>query len=208
MATETNPRLLGISGPLKGAAFPLPEGEVSIGRDSSNQLWVADPALSRRHCLLVPDGGGQFLIRDLKSRNGTLVNGVPIEQQHIRHGDQIFIGDSVLIFLIEEGGNHFDKNPVEFADTAGFDGSQLLLRAEDSLYLRPDKAVASLPPTARWARDLNALLKIATGIGGIRDQDSLQWQLLGFIFDIVPAERGAVLLGDHPGAHCRQYTLT
>jgi len=197
MAKETNPRLLGISGPLKGAAFPLAEGEVSVGRDSSNQLWVADPALSRRHCLLVQDGG-QFSIRDLGSRNGTLVNGVPVEQQQIRHGDQIFIGDSVLIFLIEEGGSHFDRNPVEFADTTAFDGSPLLLRAEDSLYLRPDKVVASLPPTARWARDLNSLLKIATGIGGIRDQDSLQWQLLGFIFDVVPAERGAVLLGDRP----------
>jgi transcriptional regulator with GAF, ATPase, and Fis domain len=196
--TETNPRLLGISGPLKGSAFPLPGGEVSIGRDSSNQLWVADPALSRRHCILVPDGGGQFSIRDLKSRNGTLVNGVPVEQQQIRHGDQIFIGDSVLIFLIEEGGNHFDKNPVEFADTTEFDGPPLLLRAEDSLYLRPDKASASMPSTSRWARDLNSLLKIATGIGGIRDQDSLQWQLLGFIFDVVPAERGAVLLGDRP----------
>src|SRR5216684_4097395 len=198
MTMETNPRLLGISGPLKGAAFPLPAGEVSIGRDSSNQLWAADPALSRRHCMLVPGDDGQFSIRDLKSRNGTLVNGVPVEQQQIRHGDQIFIGDSVLIFLIEEGGSHFDRNPVEFADTTAFDGSPLLLRAEDSLYLRPDKVVASLPPTARWARDLNSLLKIATGIGGIRDQDSLQWQLLGFIFDVVPAERGAVLLCDSP----------
>src|SRR5712692_1328922 len=198
MTMETNPRLLGISGPLKGAAFPLPAGEVSIGRDSSNQLWAADPALSRRHCMLVPGDDGQFSIRDLKSRNGTLVNGVPVEQQQIRHGDQIFIGDSVLIFLIEEGGSHFDRNPVEFADTIAFDGSPLLLRAEDSLYLRPAKVVASLPPTARWARDLNSLLKIATGIGGIRDQDSLQWQLLGFIFDVVPAERGAVLLGDRP----------
>jgi transcriptional regulator with GAF, ATPase, and Fis domain len=198
MASETNPRLLGISGPLKGSAFPLPAGEVSIGRDSSNQLWAADPALSRRHCLLVQDETGQFSVRDLKSRNGTLVNGVPVEQQQISHGDQIFIGDSVLLFLVEEGGNHFQKNPVEFADTISFDGPPLLLRAEDSLYLRPEKVVASLPPTARWARDLNALLKIATGIGGIRDQDSLQWQLLGFIFDVVPAERGAILMGDRP----------
>ena len=140
----------------------------------------------------------QFSIRDLKSRNGTLVNGVPVEQQQIRHGDQIYIGDSVLIFLLKEDGEHFDKNPVEFLETAGFEGSPLLLRAEDSLYLQPDKIVANLPPSARRARDLNSLLKIATGIGGIRDQDSLQWQLLGFIFDVVPAERGAVLLCDHP----------
>jgi transcriptional regulator with GAF, ATPase, and Fis domain len=197
MTSELNPRLVGIGGPLKGTAFALSPGEVSIGRDSSNQLWAPDPALSRRHCLVVATGE-QVSIRDLGSRNGTLVNGVPVEQQQMRHGDQIYIGDSVLLFLLNKDGEHFARNPVEFQDTAAFEGSPLMLRAEDSLYLQPEKTVASLPSSARRARDLNSLLKIATGIGGIRDQESLQWQLLGFIFDVVPAERGAVLLCDHP----------
>jgi transcriptional regulator with GAF, ATPase, and Fis domain len=197
MTSELNPRLVGIGGPLKGTSFSLSPGEVSIGRDSSNQLWAPDPALSRRHCLVVATGE-QVSIRDLGSRNGTLVNGVPIEQQQMRHGDQIYIGDSVLLFLLNKDGEHFARNPVEFQDTAPFEGSPLMLRAEDSLYLQPEKTVASLPSSARRARDLNSLLKIATGIGGIRDQESLQWQLLGFIFDVVPAERGAVLLCDHP----------
>jgi transcriptional regulator with GAF, ATPase, and Fis domain len=201
MASETNPRLVGIGGPLKGTAFALPAGEVSIGRDSSNHLWAPDPALSRRHCLVVASEE-QVSIRDLGSRNGTLVNGVPVEQQQMRHGDQIYIGDSVLLFLLDEEGEHSARNPVEFQDTAAFEGPPLMLRAEDSLYLQPeqqpDQMGASLPPSARRARDLNSLLKIATGIGGIRDQDSLQWQLLGFIFDVVPAERGAVLLCDSP----------
>jgi transcriptional regulator with GAF, ATPase, and Fis domain len=194
---ESNPRLVGIGGPLKGAAFPLPAGEVSIGRDSSNHLWAPDPALSRRHCVVVASGE-QVSIRDLGSRNGTLINGVPIEQQQMRHGDQIYIGDSVLLFLLNEDREQSARNPVEFQDTAAFDGPPLLLRAEDSLYLQPEKMSATLLPSARRARDLNSLLKIATGIGGVRDQDSLQWQLLGFIFDVVPAERGAVLLCDHP----------
>src|SRR5580704_3838480 len=197
MTSELNPRLVGIGGPLKGTAFSLSPGEVSIGRDSSNQLWAPDPALSRRHCLVVATVE-QVSIRDLGSRNGTLVNGVPVEQQQMRHGDQIYIGDSVLLFLLNKDGEHFARNQVEFQDTAAFEGSPLMLRAEDSLYLQPEKTVASLPSSARRARDLNSLLKIATGIGGIRDQESLQWQLLGFIFDVVPAERGAVLLCDHP----------
>src|SRR6202011_1273488 len=132
----------------------------------------------------------------LGSRNGTLVNGVPVEQQQIRHGDQIYIGDSVLVFLLEEGGSHFDRNPVEFADTSAFEFLPVVLRPEDSVYLGPERIPGGMPASARWARNLNSLLKIATGIGGIRDQESLQWQLLGFIFDVVPAERGAVLLCD------------
>ncbi len=188
---ETNPRLVGIGGPLKGTAFSLPAGEVSIGRDSSNHLWAPDPALSRRHCLLVASDE-EVSIRDLGSRNGTLVNGVPVEQQQMRHGDQIYIGDSILLFLLDADGEHPVRNPVEFQDTAAIDGSPLLLRAEDSLYLQPEKIGASLPASERRARDLNSLLKVATGIGGIRDQDSLQWQLLGFIFEVVPgrARRG------------------
>ena len=81
---------------------------------------------------------------------------------------------------------------------SAFEISPVVLRPEDSVYLRPEKIPGGMPASARWARDLNSLLKIATGIGGIRDQESLQWQLLGFIFDIVPAERGAVLLGNNP----------
>ncbi|MGA9799339.1 MAG: sigma 54-interacting transcriptional regulator [Terriglobales bacterium] len=194
---ESNPRLVGIGGPLKGTAFSLSAGEISIGRDSANHLWAPDPALSRRHCVVVASDQ-QVFIRDLGSRNGTLVNGVPIEQQQMRHGDQIYVGDSVLLFLVSDDGEHPGKNPVEFQDTVSFEGSPLLLRAEDSLYLQPENATTTLPPSARRARDLNSLLKIATGIGGIRDQDSLQWQLLGLIFDVVPAERGAVLLCDNP----------
>ncbi len=93
--------------------------------------------MSRRHCSLVASEQ-EVSIRDLGSRNGTLVNGVPVEQQQIRHGDQIYIGDSVLLLLLKEDGEPSDRNPVEFQDTAAFEGSPLLLRAEDSLYLQPD----------------------------------------------------------------------
>jgi Nif-specific regulatory protein len=190
-----NPRVVGIAGHFQGTALSVSDKNVSIGRESSNDLWISDPALSRRHCLLIPLGG-QFTIRDLKSRNGTLVNGIPVEEHLLRHGDQIFVGDSVLIFLLEEDETPRQLSPVEFDETTKIEQFPLLLRPEDALYLQPDKVIASLPQTARLTRDLNSLLKIATGIGGIRDQESLQWQLLGFIFDVVPAERGAVLLFD------------
>ncbi len=190
-----NSRVLGVAGPFQGTAFSLSERNVSIGRDPSNDLWIADHALSRQHCLLVAQDG-QFAIRDLGSKNGTLVNGMPIGEHLLHDGDHISVGDSVFIFQLEEGEVHLERSPVELTETTEIELSPLLLRADDALYLQPDKVTASLPKTARMALDLNALLKIATGIGGIRDQESLQWQLLGFIFDVVPAERGAVLLFD------------
>jgi transcriptional regulator with GAF, ATPase, and Fis domain len=187
------PRVLGIAGPFQGTALSLSETAVSIGRDPSNDLWIADQSLSRKHCLLVPRDG-LFTIRDLGSKNGTRVNGLPVGEQLLRDGDHISVGNSVFCFQLEESNIHLERSPVELTDTTEMEFSPFLLRSDDALYLEPDKLIASLPKAARMALDLNSLLKIATRIGGIRDQDSLQWQLLGLIFDVVPAERGAVLL--------------
>ncbi len=192
-----NPRLSGIAGPFQGVAFALPEGEVSIGREPSNQLSVFDPVLSRRHCLLIGKNG-QVTVRDLGSQNGTYVNGMPVVEQELHHGDQICVGNSLLLFLLEGDESRPATSPIVFTETVQKVDSRFLLSPEDDLYIRLDKAIASLPQASRLVRELNTLMKIAMGIGSIHSVESLQWQLLGLIFDVVPAERGAVLLFDDP----------
>jgi pSer/pThr/pTyr-binding forkhead associated (FHA) protein len=114
---EMRGRLVGISGPLLGQKLSLAAEEVSIGRESSNALWAHDQALSRRHCVVIQEQDG-FVIRDLDSHNGTLVNGVRIESQQLQHRDQISVGDSVLVFLTSEAAEHPENTPVELTDTA------------------------------------------------------------------------------------------
>jgi len=191
------PRLVGIAGPLQGSIFALAGERVTIGRDSSNEIWAADSFLSRRHCAL-KSTGAEFSIHDLGSHNGTRVNGIPVKEQKLAHGDQISVGDSLLLFLTDEDDLTHATNPVEFEDTVEFGGFPVELRQEEAK-LRPEKLFAGFPETARTARDLNALLRLATKIGGIRSREALQWQLLGFIFEIVPAERGAVMFFGRSG---------
>ena len=88
-------------------------------------------------------------------------------------------------------------NPVELSDGSNNAAATTRLRREDARYLHPE-ALAALPTGERTARDLQTLLKITTAIGSIRNVESLQWQLLGMIFDVVPAERGAILAGTDP----------
>jgi len=90
-----------------------------------------------------------------------------------------------------------ESNPVQLID-APEQGSISRLRPEDALYLHPTK-IDALTQTERLGRDLNFLLKIATGIGGIRDKEALEWQLLGMVFEVVPAQRGALLSFDAAG---------
>src|SRR5271157_597790 len=193
------PRIVGIAGLFQGSIFPLPEGEVSVGRDLTNQIYLADASLSRRHCVLVRKGA-EVRVRDLGSRNATRVNSVPVMEQQLEHGDQLSLGSSLFVFLLEEKGGT-QSNPVRFDDTSAITGTAFLLPREDALFPFRDEKVNEVgsPRAGRLTADLNALLKVATAIGSIRDRDSLQWQLLGFVFDVVPAERGSVLFLDGQG---------
>src|SRR5262249_55619307 len=157
-----NPRVVGIAGPFQGITCSLSEGDVSIGRDSANDLWNADHRLSRRHCLLSIQGEN-FIVRDLGSKNGTFVNGVPVMEQPLHHGDHITVGDSVLLFQLSPDEALVTKSPVEFSETSEIE-LRLLIRPEESLHLQLDKLTANFPQSARMAQQLNSLLKIATGI--------------------------------------------
>jgi transcriptional regulator with GAF, ATPase, and Fis domain len=192
-------RIVGIAGLFQGSIFAVPEGEVSIGRDSTNQIYLADASLSRRHCLLLRQGV-EVRVRDLGSRNGTRVNSVPVAEQQLQHGDQLSVGASLFVILLEQEGAT-PSSPVRFDDTSAITGAAVLLPREDTLFPLRDQPMDDVgtPRAGRLTADLNALLKMATAIGSIQDRDSLQWQLLGFVFDVVPAERGSVLFFDAQG---------
>jgi transcriptional regulator with GAF, ATPase, and Fis domain len=191
------PRLLVLSGPLKDSTIPLSEGEVTIGREASNGIAVVDPSVSRKHCLL-SEQDGRFRVRDLDSRNGTLVNGAAVEEQGLQHGDEIAAGDSSFLFLLEDEDITAAASRVEFED-AQATAETTIIHPRDVVYLQPDRLLRELPATSRVARNLNALLKISQIVHAIRDLNDLQGQLLDLIFEVVPAGRGAILLADREG---------
>jgi transcriptional regulator with GAF, ATPase, and Fis domain len=193
-----NPRLLAVAGPLKDSTFALPNGEIHIGRDPANLLSISDPSLSRRHCALTWDGDG-YKIRDLVSRNGTLVNGVPVKEARLRHGDQIAVGDSIFLLLLREDVEESTAGRIEYEDSLTHATAQI--RPQDVLYLQPDTILKEFPASSRVARNLNALLKISRVVHSIRDLNQLQEQILSLSFEAVPAERGAILLDSKGDEH-------
>ena len=192
------PRLLVTAGPSKDQTIPLPEGEATIGRDPANVVAIIDPSVSRKHCLLRREEDGRFLIRDLESRNGTLVNGVSVKEQWLRHGDEIATGDSLFLFLVEEENRPGSKSRVEFVEGQPMAETRLI-HPREAVYLQPDRLLKELPSKSQLGKNLNALLKISRVVHAIRDLEELQAQLLDLIFEVVPAGRGAILLGDGDG---------
>jgi pSer/pThr/pTyr-binding forkhead associated (FHA) protein len=189
------PRLIVISGVMKGTTLPLTGSEVSIGRETSNDICLNDPSISRRHCLLKKnetDAAVEFKVKDLESYNGTFVNGLPVQEQPLAHGDQIALGDVHFLFLVHE--LHPTVPAIQFAEGDLITRSTVRLQREEAFYLRPDKVLAEVGPNDRIAHELNTLLKISNSINSIRQSSELQQRLVELILEVVPAERGAILL--------------
>ena len=185
------PRLQVAAGPLADSVYFLTEGEIRIGRDPSNSLTISDLSLSRRHCVLTREEG-TYKLRDLESRNGTFVNGGVVSEKRLNHGDQISVGESVFVFLTKEDTDGATPEAVEFDDC--LTQATVHVRPQDVLYLQPERLLKELPSTSRLGRNLNVLLKISHVVHSISDLDRLQAQILELIFEVVPAERGAILL--------------
>ncbi|HYG82750.1 MAG TPA: sigma 54-interacting transcriptional regulator, partial [Pyrinomonadaceae bacterium] len=194
-----NPRIVVITGPLKGSVFELDESELSIGRDSTNRVRLADSLLSRRHCR-VTRAGERFILADLESLNGTFVNGRPVREHTLADGDLIDVGESRLVFLTGEGAPDAPaSNPVHVSDSEMTAHTTVRLKADEALYLRPESGWAEPPALASVARDLALLIRVSTSVNSIRETEGLQRELLRLVFEAVPAERGAILLVGEDG---------
>lgn len=84
-------RLRIVSGPLRGAEFPLSHGTLTVGRSSENDIVIDASDVSRRHARI--DFDGQSLrVEDLNSTNGTRVNNEAVRVADVVPGDMLMFG--------------------------------------------------------------------------------------------------------------------
>jgi len=86
---------------------------LSIGRKADNTLVIEDPAVSGHHARIVKVQA-VFFLEDLKSTNGTAINGRPITRHQLRDADVITIGQHRLVFQENAAAN--TEAPAPFVD--------------------------------------------------------------------------------------------
>jgi len=89
---------------------------INIGKAEDNDFVVNDPYVSRHHaCLTNKCGEDQWLLEDLGSSNGTFVNGTQVIKKYVTQKDEIRLGNTYLLDLLEvlKSKNDYSK---EFAD--------------------------------------------------------------------------------------------
>lgn len=93
-----------IAGKYKGGQFPLrPNREIIVGRGSEFDMVLDEDMVSRRHAKLATYHG-QIVLQDLKSTNGTFVNGERINVSRLKVGDKILVGTSIMELLRLDDG--------------------------------------------------------------------------------------------------------
>ena len=114
--TERRPVLVALGGELLATPIPLERAEVTLGRALDADVRVNDAKASRLHACITtevdPDSGtAVFRLKDLKSTNGTLLNGRSVTEAILNHGDKILIGHQLFRFeLLDEIDRAFQQH--------------------------------------------------------------------------------------------------
>jgi len=114
----------------------------TVGADIACDVWIDDPCVSWRHCRFEHSGAGRVLLRDLRSKNGTFVDGNRIEAIELRAGMRITVGKTSLLTLGEQGGRPASaleslcgedpafRDAIDLAVRAGRGDCAVLIRGE------------------------------------------------------------------------------
>jgi pSer/pThr/pTyr-binding forkhead associated (FHA) protein len=90
-----------IEGQVQGMEYAVTKTYTVIGRDKGADITPKDSHISRQHAVIVYLDGS-YILKDLDSTNGTIMNGAFIKQANLRHGDKFRVGDTTFQFVVQE----------------------------------------------------------------------------------------------------------
>lgn len=94
------PTLTIVKGPMSGETFGLDDKQITLGRDPKNSVFLNDMTVSRHHARIDLSGlaTGYAVIEDLRSLNGTWVDGAIVNKAMVKDGSTVQIGTFRMVF--------------------------------------------------------------------------------------------------------------
>src|SRR3954469_5249721 len=165
----------------------------TVGRHPDNTVQILDRIVSKEHCQIIRTEGGRFLLRDLGSLNGTYVSGQRVKEQVLADGDEIVLGSSHLTYVeVTEEQEQLER--VTFSP--GVVDSHIRQKIEASPDFVPEKSLTDEKTLRRDYEKLRISHELSRAIVGVLDLEQLLPKILDKAFEILPADRGVILLID------------
>lgn len=166
-----------LEGPMSGAQFDIEKEVVFVGRSPGNDVRIRDEAVSRRH-LKIFSVESCYFVEDLKTRNGTMINGEALDAgfaRFITENDRIRLGSTV----IRLDGIGVTKPPITV--------EEIKPQAAEEMEEPGDlKAYQGKERRSRMVKEMNFLYDLSQSMGEQSSMHQLLEKVTEFLFESYP----------------------
>jgi adenylate cyclase len=178
----------------------------TIGRHPDNTIQILDRIISKEHAQIQRAADGRYLLRDLRSLNGTFLRGERVADHYLGDGDEFTMGSTRIVFV--------DKPKVDDAlgrvtIAPGLTESHIRGRIQANTGdFMPERQIADEKNLRRDYERLRIGHELARAVGSELDLDKLLPKILDKAFELVGADRGVILLTDDKGELAPRFVKT
>ena len=166
----------------------------TIGRHPDNTIQILDRIISKEHAQIQRAADGRYLLRDLRSLNGTFMRGERVADHYLADGDEFTMGSTRIVFVDKPKA---DDVLQRVTIAPGLTESHIRGRVQANTGdFMPERQIADEKNLRRDYERLRIGHELARAVGSELDLDKLLPKILDKAFELVGADRGVILLED------------
>jgi adenylate cyclase len=178
----------------------------TIGRHPDNTIQILDRIISKEHAQIQRSADGRFLLRDLRSLNGTFLRGERISDHYLSDGDEFTMGSTRIVFVDKpKADDALQRVTIAPGLTESHIRGRIQANTGDFM---PERQIADEKILRRDYERLRIGHELARAVGSELDLDKLLPKILDKAFELVGADRGVILLVDEKGELAPRFVKT
>ena len=180
--------------------------ELDLHWHPDNTIQILDRIISKEHAQIQRSGDGRFLLRDLRSLNGTFLRGERVGEHYLQDGEEVTMGSTRLLF-VDKPSQQEPQHRVTIAPGLTESHIRQRIQAQTGDFI-PEKQQLDEKVLRRDYERLRIGHELARAVGSELDLEKLLPKILDKAFELVGADRGAILLIDDRGEPVPRYVKT
>ncbi len=166
----------------------------TIGRHPDNTIQILDRIISKEHAQIQRAADGRYLLRDLRSLNGTFMRGERVADHYLTDNDEFTMGSTRIVFVDKpKADDVLQRVTIAPGLTESHIRGRIQANTGDFM---PERQIADDKNLRRDYERLRIGHELARAVGSELDLDKLLPKILDKAFELVGADRGVILLSD------------
>ena len=178
----------------------------TIGRHPDNTIQILDRIISKEHAQIQRAADGRYLLRDLRSLNGTFLRGERVSDHYLTDGDEFTMGSTRIVFVDKpKADDALGRVTIAPGLTESHIRGRIQANTGDFM---PERQIGDEKNLRRDYERLRIGHELARAVGSELDLDKLLPKILDKAFELVGADRGVILLQDDRGELAPRFVKT